>query len=120
MSCIVLHLLSVLIHSLAICYILCKFMPIYQTFCNSLDGADDCGSVGKKKKKFSIIGIDVNFCENELLPLVTGKFIFSGNVAYECFRTDLSFGEIKRSETAEARLLEFMPLGPGVVSIFTQ
>lgn len=50
MSCIVLHFPSVLMCSLAICYILCKCMPIYQAFCKSLDGADDCGSVGKKKK----------------------------------------------------------------------
>lgn len=72
MSCIVLHLPSVLMCSLAICYIVYKFMPIYQAFCKSLDGGDDWGSVGKEKKKFSVIRIDVNFCENELLPLVTG------------------------------------------------
>lgn len=50
MSCIVLHLPSVLMCSLAICYIVYKFMPIYQAFCKSLDGGDDWGSVGKKKK----------------------------------------------------------------------
>lgn len=70
MNCIALHLPSVLMCSLAICYIVYKFMPIYQAFCKSLDGGDDWGSVGKKKKN-SVIRIDVNFCENELLPLVT-------------------------------------------------
>ena len=40
--------------------------------------------------------------------------MFSGTVPYGCFRTGLSFGEIKHSEMEEAGLLEFMPLGPCV------
>ena len=113
---------SVWMCPLARCYIVWNFMPVCQAFCNSLYGGADWGS--RVRKKFSITRIDVNFCENDLLPLVTKDNLSSqGNMPYGWFKIGFFFvffffWEIKLSEKAEARLLEFMLLGSCVISIF--